>query len=453
MSRILNELTRRGATTVDPLDLLPYPQHAGQESAWDSLAKFVLVLAGAQAGKTTWAPAWLYREIRERGPGDYLAGSASYDLFKLAMLPAMRGYFQAGLGWTFAASDRVMLSPDGKTRIILRSAEARGGLESSTIKAAWLDEWGQNTVTVEAWEAVQRRLAVHQGRAIITTTPYNLGWLKQQVYDRWVGGDPDYEVVTFRSCDNPVFPLEEYERAKRTLPDWRFQMFYNGEFTRPAGLIYGDYEDTYREQGGHLVKPFSIPPHWLRDVGVDFGGSVNNAQIWVAEDPAARDLYIYREVCGIDNTGPEQARAALEYNEPIRFAAGGAPGEDDQRISWSMAGFDVAEPLVSDVEAGIDRVIGLFKTRRLFVFDTLCGLRSELGTYSRELDDAGEPLARIRDKEKFHRADALRAVCSFYELDRPDPERHEEPAMDTRRDSDLQRLLRQMQPREQEDYF
>jgi hypothetical protein len=95
---------------------------------------------------------------------------------------------------------------------------------------------------------------------------------------------------------------------------------------------------------------------------------------------------------------------------------GGAKSEDAQRYDWRLAGCPVMEPRITDVEAGIDRVIGLLKARRLFVFETLVHLRSELGTYSRELDDAGEPLEKIADKQKFHCLDALRAGCSAFPL-------------------------------------
>ena len=40
-----------------------------------------------------------------------------------------------------------------------------------------------------------RRLAISQGRILITTTPYDLGWLKQQVFDRWQKGDKTIDVT------------------------------------------------------------------------------------------------------------------------------------------------------------------------------------------------------------------------------------------------------------------
>ena len=410
--------------------------HAGQALAHAAMARIILVLSGTQSGKTSYGPIWLWREIMRCGPGDYLAASANYDVLRLKMLPELTNWFVGLWGWTYAAGDRVFLSPDGLTKIILRSADAPAGLESATAKAAWLDEWGMPSVGIECWEAVLRRLSIAQGRVLITTTPYNMGWIKQ-IHDRAVGGNPDYALVNFRSIDNPAFPIAEYERAKREMPDWRFDMFYNGKLTKPAGLIYTDFEDSYGAleripdpndpdrflpgpgryvSGGCLVQPFSIPAHWLRTVGVDFGASVNNAQVWIADDPVTRLAFVYREVCGVGKPSAEQAREAADYREPVRVAFGGARSEDERRLEWAMAGFPVVEPLITDVEAGIDRVTGHWRQRSMFVFDTLTGVRSELGTYSREVDAMGEPLEKIADKERFHRLDALRAAASGFPL-------------------------------------
>jgi hypothetical protein len=401
--------------------------HPGQTRAWRSDARFNLVLAGTQGGKTSFGPLWLHREIQRTANGhndDYIAATSSYDLFKLKMLPEMRRYFCECLGWSYNAGDKLIVGPGGE-RIILRSAQAEGGLESSTAKGAWLDEWGQDCVSVDAWEAVQRRLSINQGRVLFTTTPYNLGWLKQQVYDRWVGGDSDYAVIQFRSCDNPSFPLAEYDRAERTLPDWKFQMFYNGVFSRPAGLIYSDYDEAK-----HCVRPFHIPDHWKRHVGVDFG-PVNTALVWLAEEPNTGRLYVYRETHGQGKASTEYAVDALEYAEPVVNWLGGAKSEDEYRMAWRVKGVPVILPFINDVEPGIDRVIALFRQDRLFVFETCHGVRSQLGTYSRELDDSGEPLEKIKDKEKFHFLDSLRYVSSAFPVDaiirEPKPEVNDNP--------------------------
>lgn len=383
--------------------------HAGQGRAWVSEKRFVFVIAGTQSGKTSFVPLWLDREIQQAGHGDYLATTATYDLFKLKFLPEMRRYFCEIRKWHEDKSDRVFwkeYKPKFFDRIILRSASSEGGLESATIKGAVLDECGQDDFRIGAWEAVQRRLALSQGRVLGTTTPYNLGWLKTEIYDKWRRGDPDYQVIQFKSIENPAFPLAEYDRAKRTLPRWKFEMFYNGEFSRPAGLIYEDFDESL------IVDPFTIPSSWERVVGIDFG-AVHTALVWAAHDPDKDVWYLYREsLNGNKSTQEHVAEAlALARNENVYLWVGGASSETQQRMDWSACGISVLEPGIKDVEAGIDRVIQLFKTKRVYVFRDMAGIRDELGTYSRKLDDSGQPTEAIKDKETFHRLDALRYLA------------------------------------------
>jgi len=139
---------------------------------------------------------------------------------------------------TFKESDKVFLFHDKQTRVIFGSATNPESIESATAKAAWLDEAGQKQFRREAWEAIQRRLSIHQGRALFTTTLYGLGWLKTEIYDKWVAGAKDTEVIQFESTINPAFPKEEYERARSVMPRWKFNLFYKGEYDKPAGLIY-----------------------------------------------------------------------------------------------------------------------------------------------------------------------------------------------------------------------
>jgi len=359
-----------------------------------------------------------------------LAVTASFDLFKLKMLPEMRMVFESildiGRWW---AGERVIELKNPKTgkfeakrsddpmwgRIILRSAQSKGGLESATAKAAWLDECGQDGFTLEDWEAVQRRLSLNQGRALGTTTPYNIGWLKSEIYDPWEDGtDPDLDVINFPSTMNPRFPQAEYDRMAGKMQTWRFQMFYDGLLVKPAGMIYGAFTSDL------LVDDFPIPSHWARAAGIDFGGA-NNAIIWAAQDPDSEIWYIYKEWLGGGLTSKEYAQKAKdglpepdsEQRGPISVRAwGGAGSEDQARRDWAAGGFPISEPLVSDVEAGIDRGVRLIKENKVRVFKSCKGFRDEIGSYKRELDEAGNPTDKIEDKRHFHRMDAYRYLAS-----------------------------------------
>jgi hypothetical protein len=338
-------------------------------------------------------------------------------LFKLKMLPEMRSVLVHTLRVArYWAQARVMeiCNPQGQflaqraddemwARVILRSAVAEGGLESASAQAAWLDEVGQDDFSLEAWEAVQRRLSLTQGRVLGTTTPYNLGWLLTEVYDRWRNGDTMYHVISAPSTVNPQFPPDEFARMQQTLPDWKFRMMYCGDFARPAGLIYDCLT------AAHWVAPRPLPAAWPRYVGIDFG-AVHTALVWLAQEPETNRYFLYRESLEGHKTSAEHARAALAAGagENVVWWAGGTTSETQARWDWQAAGLPVREPPTPDVEAGIDRVTALFKSHQLQIFDTCRGIRAELGAYSRVLDAAGQVTAKIKNKENFHRLDALR---------------------------------------------
>ena len=192
--------------TISPEGLITINPHPGQLKVLQSDRRFIMNLAGSQGGKTCLGPVWLHREIGEKGGGDYLATTSTYDMFKLKMLPELLSEFVEGMvtdgnynqpyrvdiGKYWPGLRLIELAEDlgpgefwAKNendrmwgRIILRSADAKAGLESATAKAAWLDELGQKEFTLEAWEATLRRLSLSQGRVLGTTSLYYWGWLK-----------------------------------------------------------------------------------------------------------------------------------------------------------------------------------------------------------------------------------------------------------------------------------
>ena len=422
--------------TVDEDGTLEVGFHPGQSQAWDSERRFVFIFAGTQGGKTAFLPWWLHREVertaRSGEDNDYLAVTSSFDLFKLKFLPEMKRVFcdvlNIGRYW---GTDRVIelacLDPANPKyrqflavrasdhmwgRIILRSAQSETGLESATAKAAILDECGQDAFAIQDWEAVVRRVSIGVGRGggriLGATTIYNLGWIYNHVYIPFTNGNPDFDIIQFPSYMNPAFPREEYERAKRSMPAWRFAMFYKGEFERPAGAIYGDFKELIM-----LVDRFPIPSSWEHVVGVDFGGA-NTATIWLAHNPDDDRWYAFREtLSGHRATADhcqEQSRYALGISD--LSAIGGAKSENQQRDDWYEEGFMVEEPIISGLEPGISRVIELIKTDRLRVFRDLEGLRNEIRTYRRKLGPEGNPLEQIINKNRFHRLDALRYAAT-----------------------------------------
>jgi len=413
--------------------------HPGQIRAWKSTKRFVCILSGTQAGKTSFTPFWLYREIQRCGGFDYLAVTSTFDLFKMKFLPEMRNFFENILSiGRYWASERIIEIKNPETglfqatiasdpmwaRIILRSAvagakkgkEGVGGLESSTVMAAVVDECGLDEFSVSAWESILRRLSLHEGRALLTTTLYNINWMKREIYNRWEQGDPDYDVIQFSSVMNPSFPRSEFERARRTLPAFKFDMLYRAQYSHPAGMIYHDFNESM-----HVVKPFLIPAEWPRYVGIDFG-ALHTSTVWLAEDITKKAFFVYRCTLEGNLTSRQHAAAALKRAAKERVVnwCGGSKSEKQFRMDWKEAGINVLKPPFYDVEPGIDRVIELLREKRIFFFDDceehsdatstseFSNIFDELNQYSRKLDANGEPTAEISMKDKYHRLDALR---------------------------------------------
>lgn len=405
---------------------LRFRYHAGQEQAMKSRARFILVLAGLQSGKTVLGPWWMLREMREQGPGDYLVAAPTFRLLDMKCLPEYRRLFvqRLQLGtlrenpvplFTLSARGEEILfgaAQPNPTRILFGHAQDPDSLESATIKACHADEAGQKKFKRTSFEAILGRLSIFQGRLLVSSTPYTLGWLKSELHDPAKAGDPDYCLVNFPSTANPSFPKAEFEAMRQKLPGWKFRMRYLGEFERPAGVIYDVFTDACK------VRRFAIPSDWKRYLGVDFGG-VNTAAVYFAaermEGKETGRYFIYRTYKAGGKTAAEHKAAILAGEPMIPRATGGSWSEDQWRNEFSAAGLPIHEPPIKDVEVGIDRVYGMVKSGRLLVFDDLPDLIDEFESYSRELDANDDPTEKIEDKETFHLLDATRYGVSHIE--------------------------------------
>jgi len=419
--------------------------HAGQRRAWNSEARFIGIIAGFQSGKTSYAPHWLMREIHNCGTGDYLYVSSTFTLLQKKAIPEFREVFEfrgklgkyksADKTFVFSVAGMRWIHGDGNyeadkpTTVFFGHANNAESLESATAKAAVLDEAGQEDFKLESWDAIQRRLALNEGRALICTTPYNFGWLKTEIYDRWMAGDTDYEVINFPSIENPAFPQAEMERLKRTLPKWKYEMFALGLFSKPAGLIYDCFDTDHNR-----IKPIVIPSTWKRVIGIDFGG-INTAAIKIAIHPTQPLFVCYEEyyprihrstaehACYIMEHEPtvsvdwrtSKARPVptLTYSKSLYTIVAGSLSERQWRTEISSSGLEVHPTLLKEVEIGIDRVYNTVQQRWFKLFDTCRYLLSEFGSYSREIDADGNPIpGTIVNKKKYHCLDAIRYAVS-----------------------------------------
>lgn len=401
--------------------------HEGQYRALQSQKRIVAVLCGSQWGKTEIAPFWLRREMERCGPGDYLLGTSTFKLLQNKLLPTFLNVFcdlyQLG---TFSTATMVFtISKEGETalwgkpqdtksRIIVFSGQSPEGAEAATAKAAVLDEAGQDDFKEETYEAILRRLHIHLGRILITTTLYNFGWLKRRIYDPWLKGDKDIDVIQADSIVNPAFPKEEWLKAKESMPEWKFDLFYRGRYSRPAGAVYDCFDTS-----AHVIKRFQIPDNWPRYVGHDFGPA-NMAAIWLAQNTETGDFIVYRayHASSPDVEGHIKAwREAMPQQEAwaIIKRVGGVPKiEDGWRSAFSQAGWPILPPKIGKPEQQIARTYELIKRNKFFVFDDLTAYIDEMLGLSYKLDEQRQPTDKIGNDTTSHFMACTRYICSEF---------------------------------------
>ena len=148
--------------------------------------------------------------------------------------------------------------------IYIRSADNPLGIEGITANWIWLDEGGMTSILT--WTVLRSRVSMTGGQILITTTPYNLGWLYQNFFIPWKNGeDKSLSLFTWKSVENPYFNKEFYEAEKRRLRPEEFSRRYEGEFKKMTGLVY----DIPQEQ---IIAPIDVNIKTeARIIGVDWG--------------------------------------------------------------------------------------------------------------------------------------------------------------------------------------
>lgn len=329
-----------------------------------SQKRFIGVVSGIQGGKTTIGAIWLLTELqkaREAGKiGDWLIAAPTFKILQQSTLPKFKQYFPRDWGEWKEGNKEFDLAWGGK--IYLRSTEDPDKLEGMTCLGAWLDEAGQ--MKEQAWINVQGRLSINQGRCIMTTTPYAMNWFFREVFKK-VGVNPDVDVVSWGSGDNPGFPAEEVERAKASLTQAVFERRYLGKFKQLEGLVYPDFEPDE-----HIVAPFDIPANWPRFAGLDFGYSVPAASVCIAEDPQEHVFYVYREF--YKKEAALSSIAEFLKRENLRYVLADSQGAREIAELNKFHGVRNVKACEKATEIGFERIGKLLREGRLKFFKGRC---------------------------------------------------------------------------------
>ena len=414
--------------TVTEIPRVKHYPFIGQSSLLaDERARTLAAIAGTGGGKTQLGYWWLHlRMMADPGYGWLVAEPTFAMLAKILInstdpnRPDLVEWFRQ-LGWhpDYKAVDKIIQTDYGK--VLLSSADNPDSMQGAAVKGAWLDEGGM--MSLIAHQTALQRVSLMDGQELITTTPYNRGWLKTEIADK---ADGDYiHVEKWKSLDNPAFPKHVYEEMRsgpNAMQSYRFRMMYDAEFERPSGMIYGCFNADKC-----VIEPFRIPKDWPRYVGIDYG-PVHTAVLWYAKNPSrykgwpSGTYFAYREYLEGNKSIDQHVRDlnALSKGEDIvRKTGSGVAAERQWRREYSEKGFYIQECKINDVELGIDRVYALHQANGIVYFNTLKHTLSQKEDYHRKLDANQEPTDQIDSKAEYHFMDAERYLISSSTSRRP----------------------------------
>ena len=268
----------------------------------------------------------------------------------------------------------------------------------------------------------------HFGRILTTTTPYlKHRWLTSEFIDRWKNGDPDYFVSTFPSTANPTYPKQEYERAKETLPGWKFDMYYNGVFTKPEGVVYPDLPDCV------VDLPKAGLPDGKYYGAIDWGSTTDPVAVLVAVLDRNNCLWLfYEHYCKEDILATfksiKEWHNALHKatGQTVRFWADHRPDCIKALRRFKLSGGDHGPNIrcrpaikgAGSIEYGIDLVTHRIKSGKLkIVRGAVKSLIQEADTYRHDVDEEGEGVGKLKGAD--HALDALRYLITAIDRKRP----------------------------------
>lgn len=378
--------------------------HPKQMKAFNFSKRYAAVVCGVQSGKTYLGSIWANKKITEFPKGNGLISAPTYKILNQSTL---QKFFSLSPEWLkyYSKQESVIKMPEGGN-IYIRSADEPGGIEGMTLDWAWLDEAGMMSRLM--WLYIRARTAIRKGQVLITTTPYNLGWLYTEFYLPWKKQeDNDLEVFTWKSIENPYFDKEFYNKEKERLTDTEFARRYEGEFSKMEGLVYDLPADRVIER-----KEIKNPEITLG--GVDWGFN-NPAGIWVGK-LKDKIWYTVDEWYKTEKTTSEIIEKCKELQVKYGINRWYPDSAEPDRIEeMERAGLYVL-PGSKDLKGGISKINQLIKENRFYVFNDCRNFLDEINFYhypenKREnLNEKEEP-----EKKNDHLMDAMRYAINTYE--------------------------------------
>jgi phage terminase large subunit len=197
-------------------------------------------------------------------------------------------------------------------------------------------------------------------RVYLTANPDGVGlaWFKRWLVEPWRDAREIHtRFIQASYKDNPVLNREYLDYLDGLTGPLR-RAWRDGDWDAFEGQAF----PTWRYET-HVVEPFEIPEHWLKWRAVDEGYANPWCCLWMAQDPATKRRYVYREAYATQLTARQQAERILAMTgvEEVIFTTFADPalwGRKNVDNIVKTTAMEYAEAGVPLTKADNDRIQG-----------------------------------------------------------------------------------------------
>ena len=245
---------------MDQTEEIVFTPHPGQVKILTSQKRFLLAIAGIQGGKTFCGCIWVQLEIEKYPTKNHLICALSQDQLNNVVIDKFFTWFP-GYKMYYVKKDKTVYLPTGG-KIFFRSLEDPKYVEGITAHSAWIDE--ADLCGYKAYTVVRGRLNATGGRLLMTSSLSENSWLSEYM-ERFAEGE--FEIVNWKSKENPAFSDEEWESLKKEMDPVLFRKRYEADLNFNSGRVYGGFDKERH-------SPFQVPlddPIERYFIGIDWG--------------------------------------------------------------------------------------------------------------------------------------------------------------------------------------
>lgn len=263
--------------------------------------RYSLLRCGRRAGKTHVSAYWLVKKALEKPNQNCWYLGVTLAIYRETILPIIKQMVPKEL-----YKEKVMeasLEFTNGSVIHFKTIDTADGLRGRRIDAIVLDEAAFWPKLQYIWlDLILPSLG--NGSAVICSSPNGNNFFKKLEDD----ADDEWYVDVFTAYDNPFYPKEAIERAKKSSPEDTWLQEWMAEYLDKVGTVYYEFEDS-------AIQTIN-PVNKLIVRGMDWGLDDDTACAWIHLLTDGR-VYVSREYSQNNTDIPTIATALKEVNLPI----------------------------------------------------------------------------------------------------------------------------------------